>query len=174
MTWSRSVHLIALAAALALAGLGLGACAKHEQGRDGRSAEPAVPAEPGRAQQGLPLRMELAADVRLSPSAQAELAVAVWRFATTLATWLYGDRREIAVEPIGSQLRRELADSPPYVPPDQIGSGDGQALRVQVFAQTSRSGVLVVTIRDSRTGYPIPASFERHAGRWQIVHLNTH
>jgi hypothetical protein len=34
--------------------------------------------------------------------------------------------------------------------------------------------VLAVTIRDSRTSYPIPASFERRAGRWQIVHLNTH
>jgi hypothetical protein len=40
--------------------------------------------------------------------------------------------------------------------------------------QTRRSGVLVVTIRDSRTSYPIPARFELRAGRWQVVHLNTH
>jgi hypothetical protein len=67
-----------------------------------------------------------------------------------------------------------LERAPPYLPAGQIGSGDGHAVSVRVSVQTYRSGVLAVTIRDSRTSYPMPANFERRAGRWQIVHLNTH
>ena len=172
-------------AALALAAVGVAVtgCAQGEEGRESRAAEraptaerqQAVPAGRPRDQGAGPsLRMELAAGVRLDPSAQAELAEAARRFATTLAGWLYGDRREIDVEPIAWQLRRELASALPYVPPEQVGSGDGRAVQAQVFLQTSRSGVLVVTMRDSRTSYPIPASFERRAGRWQVIHLSTH
>jgi hypothetical protein len=89
-------------------------------------------------------------------------------------SWLYGDRHRRDVEPIAPGLGRELAAAPPYIPPDQLGSRDGQAVAVQVSVQTSRSGVLVVTVRDSRTSYPVPASFEFRKGRWQVVHLNTH
>jgi hypothetical protein len=121
-----------------------------------------------------PIRMELAAGARLDSSVQAELASSAGRFATSLADSLYGDRREIDVEPVTPQLSRELATAPPYIPPDQLGSGDGRAVAVQVSVQTYRSGVLVVTVRDSRTSYPIPASFEMRAGQWQVVHLNTH
>ena len=118
--------------------------------------------------------MELAAGARLDRSKQAELADAARRFGTTLVRWLYGDRREIDVQPVTPQLSRELATAPPYIPPDQLDSEDGHAVAVQVSVQTSRSGVLVVTVRDSRTRYPIPASFELRTGHWQVVHLNTH
>jgi hypothetical protein len=132
------------------------------------------PGAEGEPAAGPRVRMRLAAGVGLDRSAQAEVAAAARRFAITLAGWLYGDRHEIDVEPVTARLHRELATAPPYIPRDQIGSGDGQAVNVQVSAQTPRSGVLVVAIRDSRTSYPIPASFELRAGRWQVVHLNTH
>jgi hypothetical protein len=118
--------------------------------------------------------MEVAAGARLDRSEQAELADAARRFAVTLIRWLYGDRREINVEPISRQQSRELANAPPYIRLDQLGSEDGQPVAVQVSVQTPRSGALVVTVRDSRTGYPIPAGFELRAGRWQVVRLNTH
>jgi hypothetical protein len=181
----RSLHPAALVAMFAIgaAGPGLAACSQHEGGGRGETAErpPMVDLRPASAGDtgseraaGPRVRMELTAGALLGRSAQAELAAAARRFAVTLVGWLYGDRREINVEPIALLLRRELANAAPYVPRDQIGSGDGQAMRVQVFIQTSRSGVLVVTIRDRRTSYPIPASFERRVGRWRVVHLNTH
>jgi hypothetical protein len=169
--------------ALALGGFVLAACSQDEgAGEVGRSEHATtgerqqvgkrhfqgeLPADP-------PIRMELAAGARLDSSAQAELAYSARRFATSLADWLYGDRRETDVEPVTPQLSRERATAPPYIPPDQLGSGDGQAVAVQVSVHTYRSGVLVVTIRDSRTSYPIPASFELRADRWRVVHLNTH
>jgi hypothetical protein len=131
------------------------------------------PGAEGELAAGPRVRMRLAAGVGLDRSAQAELAAAGRRFSTTLAAWLYSDRHEIDVEPV-TGLRRELATAPPYIPRDQIGSAEGQAVDVQVSVQTPRSGVLVVTIRDSRTSYPIPASFELRADRWRVVHLNTH
>lgn len=118
--------------------------------------------------------MQVAAGLRFEPATQAELASAARRFATSLADWLYGDRGETNVEPTAPELRSELTSSPPYISPDQLASGEGRAIHVEVFAQTPRSGVLVVTIRDSRTSYAIPASFELRAGDWQVVHLNTH
>jgi hypothetical protein len=132
------------------------------------------PGAEGELAAGPRVRMRLAAGAGLDRSARAELAAAARRFATTLAGWLYGDRHEIDVKPVTARLRRELATAPPYIPADQIGSADGQAVDVQVSLQTRRSGVLVVAIRDSRTSYPISASFELRAGRWQVVHLNSH
>jgi hypothetical protein len=169
--------------ALAVGTVGLAACSRDEEtGKAGRAdraptaerqrATPPV-VERGRAA-GPDVQMELAACVGLDRSAQAELAAAARRFSTTLAAWLYRDRHEIDVEPVTAGLRRELATAPPYIPRDQIGSAEGQAVDVQVSVQTPRSEVLVVTIRDSRTSYPIPASFELRADRLQVVHLNTH
>ena len=181
----RSLHPTPLATVLALAvgAVGLAACSQDEETGKAGSADRAPTAErervtpPGaeRARAAGPdVRMELAAGVGLDRSSQAELAAATRRFSTTLAGWLYGDRHEIDVEPVTARVRRELATAPPYIPRDQIGSADGQAVHVEVSVQTRRSGVLAVTIRDSRTGYPIPASLELRAGRWQVVHLNTH
>lgn len=184
MTQHSPLHRTRLLATLALAaGLGLAACSQDKEGRASGTAESAPTVE---RQQAAPadlkvaagpgprVRMELAAGARIDSADQAELAVSARGFAISLADWLYGDQLEFDVEPLAPQMRRKLASAPPYVPSDQIGSGDGQAVEVQVSVQTPRSGVLVVTIRDSRTSYPIPASFERRAGRWQIVHLNTH
>lgn len=161
--------------------LGLAACTENrrDQSDDERAATVGGQrtvtrdAQRGRAA-GPPVRIEVPEGLGLEPPVQAELAEAARRFSTTLAGWLYGARTEIDVEPVAPELRRELARAPPYVPDDQIGSGEGEAVRVEVFVQTSRSGVLAVVIRDSRTSYPIRASFERRAGRWLIVHLNTH
>jgi hypothetical protein len=180
-----SLHPTALAALLALAvgAVALPACSHDGEARKAGMADRAPTAErqrvtppgaEGELAAGPRVRMRLPAHVGLDRTAQAELAAAARRFATTLAGWLYGDRDEIDVEPVALQLRRELAPAPPHIPADQIGSADGQAVDVQVSLQTRRSGVLVVTIRDSRTSYPIPASFEFRAGRWQVIHLNTH
>jgi hypothetical protein len=171
--------LVLLALAMVL---GFAACSQDEGSSEGKS-ERAAPAhrqqatkrDPGGARPAdPPVRMEVAGGARLDRSKQAELADAARRFAVTLVSWLYGDRREIDVEPISRQLSRGLANAPPYIPQDQLDSEDGHAVAVQVSVQTSRSGALVVTVRDSRTSYPIPASFELRAGHWQVVHLNTH
>ena len=71
-------------------------------------------------------------------------------------------------------MRRELATAPPYIPPDQRGTGEGRVQLLELALQTGRSGIVTVTINDPRTSYPIPAALELRAGRWQIVHLNTH
>ena len=179
---TKGAHPLALAAVVAIcaACFVLAACTQSEGvgGRnDGRAAtraeQPVVPA-PEREQHEPPVQLQLTAGLRLKPSTRADLASAARRFATSLAGWLYGDRRGTDVEATVPRLRRELASSPPYVPRDQIGSGEGKVVRVQVFAQTARSGVLVVTIRDSRTSYAISARFELRADGWQVVHLNTH
>lgn len=172
--------VLAAVVAICAASAVLAACERSEGvgGRTGdrtatRAQHPMGPAHV-REQHEPPVQMQLAAGLRLEPSTRADLAGAARRFATSLAGWLYGERREINVEPTVPELRRELTSSPPYIPPDQIGSGEGRAVRVQVFVQTARSGVLVVTIRDSRTGYAVPAGFELRAGGWQVVHLNAH
>jgi hypothetical protein len=71
-------------------------------------------------------------------------------------------------------VRRELASSPPYIRPDQRGTGEGRVQLVELAVQTERSGIVTVTINDLRTSYRIPAGLELRGGRWQIVHLNTH
>jgi hypothetical protein len=120
------------------------------------------------------VQVELVGTEELDHAARAELVDATRRFAVTFARWLYGDRREVTVEGIAPDLVEDLASAPPYLPAEQIGSEAGRAVQIQVFMQTERSGVLVVSIRDARTSYPVPARFERRAGRWQIVHLNNH
>ncbi len=180
MITERGTHRLALAGVVAIcaAGLVLAACTQSEGlgGRtDGRAgAQNPVVRAPEREQHEPPVQMQVAAGLRVDPATEAELASAARRFATSLAGWLYGERHKINVEPTAPGLRRELTSSPPYIPRDQIGSGEGRAVRVQVFSQTARSGVLVVTIRDSRTSYAIPAGFELRAGGWQVVHFNTH
>ena len=172
----------AAALTLAVATLGFAACTQkghHQRGDEDRAAngerQRMIARDPQRGRgAGPPVRIQIAEDLRFEPSVQAELADAARRFATTIAGRLYGPRRAIDVEPVAPELRRELARAPPYVPEGQIGSGEGEAVRVEVFAQTARSGVLAVVLRDSRTNYPIRASFERRAGRWLIAHLNRH
>jgi hypothetical protein len=123
---------------------------------------------------GQPVRLEQAPGVQLSSAQQVALSRAARRFATSLTRWLYGPRLSLDVEPVAVSVRRELAHTPPYVPSDQRRTHDGQTPHVDVAVQTPTSGVLTVTVADSRTSYRIPASFERRNGRWQIVHLHTH
>jgi hypothetical protein len=131
--------------------------------------------EPDRRQNaGRSLDIELVAAGHLQLAGRIELAVAARRFATTFTAWLYSHRREIEVAPIASELRQRLESEPPYVPPRQVGTGKGRVVRVQVFVQTPMSAMLVVTVRDSRATYAMPAAMARRAGRWRIVRLNTH
>jgi hypothetical protein len=120
------------------------------------------------------MRLEQAPGVELSSAQQLALSGAARRFATRLTRWLYGPRLSLDVEPVALRMRRELAHTAPYIPSDQRGTHDGQPYQVDVSLQTPTSGVLTVTVADSRTSYRIPASFERRDGRWQIVHLHTH
>jgi hypothetical protein len=121
-----------------------------------------------------PVRVEQAPGVGISSAQQLALNRAARRFATSLTRWLYGPRLSLDVEPVALRVRRELAHTAPYIPSDQRGTHDGQPYQVDVSLQTPTSGVLTVTVADSRTSYRIPASFERRDGRWQIVHLHTH
>jgi hypothetical protein len=169
--------------ALAIGAVGCAGCSQDSGPPEAGRSEPALTADAEQAtnrdSQGErtgdpPVRIELPANARLDRSTHRELVSSARLFATTLVSWLYGDRHEIDVEPVTPPLGRELATTPPYIHPEQLGSGDGRAVAVLVSVQTSRSGVLVVTVRDSRTSYAIPASFELRAGHWQVVHLNTH
>jgi hypothetical protein len=75
---------------------------------------------------------------------------------------------------MAAAAQRELADTPPYIPPDQQGTDEGRVQLVELALQTERSGIVAVTINDLRTSYRIPAAIELRNGRWQISHLNTH
>jgi hypothetical protein len=121
-----------------------------------------------------PVQVEQAPGINISSAQQLALNRAARRFAISITRWLYGPRLSLEVEPVALRLRRELAHTPPYIPSHQRGTYDGQAHHVDVALQTPTSGVLTVTVADSRTSYRIPASFERRNGRWQIVHLHTH
>ena len=99
---------------------------------------------------------------------------AAQEFAVSLTRWLYGDRKRLEVEPLAPAAGRELAGSPPYIPPDQRGTGEGRVQLLELALQTERSGIVTVTINDLRTSYRIPAALELRGGRWQIVHLNNH
>jgi hypothetical protein len=164
--------LIALAIALAVAGCDQpgqpDAQAPHlsSQGQSAPAGTARAPVQP--------VRLEQPPGVQLSSAQHVGLGRAARRFATSLTRWLYGARLSLDVEPVAARVQRELAHAPPYIPSDQRGTHDGQAHHVDVALQTPTSGVVTVTVADSRTSYRIPASFERRDGRWQIVHLHTH
>ena len=173
MTERRPIPLlVALAFALAVA-----ACDQPgEPDAQAPQASPqgqSSPAGTDRAP-GQPVRLEHAPGVQLSSAQQVGVSRAARRFATSLTRWLYGPRRSLDVEPVAVRVRRELAHAPPYIPSDQRGTNYGLAHHVGFALQTPTSGVLTVTVADSRTSYRIPASFERRTGRWLIVHLHTH
>lgn len=172
------VALPLLAIALSLGSAG---CADDEgtatsRPSAGSTGAPGAGPDLGRSRDagGIPIALQLSEGVRLAARARADVVAMARRFATTLAGWLYGDRHAVSVSPIAGRLRRELAHAPPHVPRDQLGSGAGRPVRASVALQTATSGAIAVVIRDPRTTYRIAAAFERRAGRWQIVHLNTH
>jgi hypothetical protein len=121
-----------------------------------------------------PLRVAATPGLKLGQTRRAEAVGAAQGFAVTLTHWLYGERQRLDVEPVTVEVRRELASSPPYIPPDQRGTGGGRVRRLELALQTGRSGIVTVTINDMRTSYRIPAALKLRGGHWQIVHLNTH
>ena len=121
-----------------------------------------------------PVRPATLAGVQPGQTAQAEAVRAAQSFAVSLIRWLYGERERVDVEPATAAVRHELAGSPPYIPPDQRGTGEGRVQLLELALQTERSGVVTVTINDLRTSYRVPAALELRGGRWQIVSLNTH
>jgi len=187
MTRHRLTPLALLAALAAGAGCGEGATEqgapdqrtggdRARAGAQSTRPEAAPPApRPERVQTPTPaVRLEATRGIELEPAAEAELEAAAQRFAVSLTRWLYGERGRLDVEPLAAPARRELESSPPYIPADQQGTGQGRVQALEVALQTPRSGIVTVTINDLRTSYRIPAGFEDRDGRWQIVHLNTH
>ena len=124
--------------------------------------------------EGVPVRLAATSGLKLGRTRLAEAVRAGQEFAVSLARWLYGARERLYVEPVTSAVWRELAGSPPYIPPDQRGTGEGRVQRLELALQTGRSGIVTVTINDLRTSYRIAAALELRGARWQIVHLNTH
>jgi hypothetical protein len=120
------------------------------------------------------VRLAATPGLKLGQSRRAGAMRAAQQFAVSLTRWLYGNRRRLEVDPLALAARRELASSPPYIPPDQRGTGEGQVRLLELALQTERSGIVTVTINDLRTSYRIPAALEQRGGFWQIVHLNTH
>jgi hypothetical protein len=177
------------AALLAVAGLlaAAGSCANT--GAGDRSADGPRPGAPARAKTVLPtrtaepsqheaarrpVRLTAAPGLDLSTARQADAVRAAQDFAVSLTRWLYGDRKRLDVEPVTAAVRHELGSSPPYIPADQRGTGQGRVQLLELAQQTEPSGVVTVTINDLRASYRIPAALELRGGRWQIVHLNTH
>jgi hypothetical protein len=124
--------------------------------------------------EGPPIRLSATPGLKLGRSRRAEALRTAQEFAVSLTRWLYGDRKRLEVEPLAPAAGRELAASPPYIPPDQRGTGEGRVQLLELALQTERSGIVTVTINDPRTSYRIPAALEQRGGSWQIVHLNTH
>jgi hypothetical protein len=112
--------------------------------------------------------------LKLGSARRADCIRAAQDFAVGVTRWLYGERERLDVGPLTPAARRELASAPPYIPPDQRGTGEGRVHLLELALQTERSGVVTVTINDVRTSYRVPAALELRDGRWQIVHLNTH
>jgi hypothetical protein len=175
--------LLAVAGALAASG----GCA--DTGASDGSADRVGPTAPartnnaqttsatGRAQLrvGRPaVRLVTRAGLKLAPARQADAVRAAQDFAVSLTRWLYGDRKRLDVEPVTAAVRHELGSSPPYIPADQRGTGEGRVQLLELAQQTELSGVVTVTINDLRASYRIPAALELRGGRWQIVPLNTH
>lgn len=105
---------------------------------------------------------------------RAEVEEMATRFGRGLVGWLYGNRNLVSVPKTTTALRRELAESPPFIPHDQLGTGEGRPVSIEIALQTNRSGVVTVVVADGRTSYRLPASFERRRGRWSVTHLNDH
>jgi hypothetical protein len=175
--------LLVVAAALAASG----GCA--DTGASDRSAERRGAAAPARTDSGQttsgtgraqlqvgrpPVRLATTPGQKLGPARQADAIRAAQDFAVSLTRWLYGERERLDVEPVTAAVRHELASSPPYIPPDQRGTGEGRVQLLELAQQSGRSGIVTVTINDLRTRYRIPAALELRGGRGQIVHLNTH
>ena len=122
----------------------------------------------------VPLGLEISPEIEPDGRALAALKRDARRFAASLTVWLYGDRGRLEVEALAPETRQQLAEQPPFIPVDQRGTGAGHVARVDVALQTPTTGVVAVTIADSRTSYRVPATFERHGHGWRVVHLNTH
>jgi hypothetical protein len=120
-----------------------------------------------------PVRFAATPELNLGRAHQADAISAAQSFAVSLTRWLYGERKRLNVGPLTAAVRRELARSLPYIPPDQRGTGEGRVRRLGLALQTERSGIVTVTINDLRTSYRVPSGLELRGGRWQIVHLNT-
>jgi hypothetical protein len=182
-TSKKRTALLAVAGASAASG----GCA--DTGASDGSADRVGPAAPartnnapttsatGRAQLQVgrpPVRLATTPGLKLGPARQADAVRAAQDFAVSLTRWLYGDRKRLDVEPLAAAVRRELGSSPPYIPADQRGTGEGRVQLLELAQQTELSGVVTVTINDLRAGYRISAALELRGGHWQIVHLNTH
>jgi hypothetical protein len=120
------------------------------------------------------VRLVASPGLNLGRTQRAKAARAAEELAVSLTRWLYGDRKRLEVEPLAPAAGRELAASPPYIPLDQRGTGEGRVQLLELALQTERSGIVTVTINDLRTSYRIPATLEQRGGRWQIVQLNSH
>jgi hypothetical protein len=120
------------------------------------------------------VRLATTPGLKLGPARRADAIRAAQDFAVGVTRWLYGEREPLDVEPLTPAARHELASAPPYIPPNQRGTGEGRVQLLELALQTERSGVVTVTINDLRTSYRVPAALELRGGRWQIVHLNTH
>jgi hypothetical protein len=182
-TANKRLALLAVAALLAASG----GCADAGSGdRSENNPRPAAPAgtnpapttsatEPAQLQpKRPPVRLAATPGLQLGQTWRAEAERAVQRFAVSLTRWLYGERGRLEVEPVTAAVLHELAGSPPHIPSDQRGTGEGRVQLLELALQTKRSGIVTVTINDLRTSYRIPAALELRGGRWQIVHLNTH
>jgi hypothetical protein len=121
-----------------------------------------------------PARLATTPGLKLGPARRAAAIRAAQDFAVGVTRWLYGERERLDVHPLAPAVRRELASSPAYIPPDQRGTREGRVQLLELALQTERSGVVTVTISDLRTSYRVPAAIELRSGRWQIVSLNTH
>jgi hypothetical protein len=121
-----------------------------------------------------PARLATTPGLKLGPARRADAIRAARDFAVGVTRWLYGERERLDVEPLTPTARREMASAPPYIPPDQRGTGEGRVQLLELALQTKRSGVVTVTINDLRSSYRVPAWLELRGGRWQIVHLNIH
>jgi hypothetical protein len=120
------------------------------------------------------VRLAVTPGLDLSTARQGDAIRAAQEFGVSLTRWLYGERDHVDVAPLTPAARRELASAPPYIPPDQRGTGEGRVQLLELALQTERSGIVTVTINDLRTSYWIPAAIELRGRCWQIVHLNTH
>jgi hypothetical protein len=115
--------------------------------------------------------------LRIAPSgpryhgaSEAALERAAERLSTSLVRRLYSPGRRPRIEAASRELRRAIAQDPPFVP-DPLRGTPARVRAIELFPQTSALAGGALQVLDRRSLYTIDVQFARRGGRWLAVYL---
>lgn len=159
---------------LTLVALALGACGGVSDSDSDGAGEPGAqpphtPAMDEERRSRAPV--ELSSDsVAIEGELRRELVRAVRHYATSLVAWLYSEREQLDVGPLGRTARSQLRRSPPFVP-EQLRGQSAKADLIEIAVQSERGAIVFVRVRDANSAYLIGAQFHRPHERWHAAYL---